>query len=105
MFVTSKDAEWFVFLVSLLWIIQVPKLVLVESVFCVTFKLLTTRIRTNLAQIKKLNNIRIFHQNIQGLSFKMESLQIVLDEILPAIVVLTKHKMKLYKIDRLKIIS
>lgn len=48
----------------------------------------------------KINSITIFHQNIQHLESRKESLEIVLEEIKPNIVVLTEHNMKQLELDR-----
>lgn len=51
----------------------------------------------------KLNkNITIFHQNIQYLANKIDSLQIILEDLNPNIVALCEHGMKDYETSRLK---
>lgn len=48
-------------------------------------------------------NFKIFHQNIESLSSRIEPLQIILNEIRPDIVILSEHNMKPYQIERLNI--
>lgn len=71
--------------------------------FCALFKLLPAEDKDYLTNNWKSKNISIFHQNVQGLNSKLESLQIVLDELTPDIIVLTEHKIKSSEIDRLNI--
>lgn len=47
--------------------------------------------------------IRLFHQNIQHLKSRIESLLIVLDDLKPQIIVLTEHDVKEHEIERLNI--
>ncbi len=50
--------------------------------------------------IKQFSNLTIFHQNIQHLESRKDSLEIVLEQIKPNVVVLTEHNMKTYEIER-----
>lgn len=45
----------------------------------------------------------LFHQNIEHLKSRIEPLEITLDELKPAIIILTEHAMKACEIDRLSI--
>jgi exonuclease III len=57
-----------------------------------------------LNNINSLNlNIRIFHQNIEHLPSRLDSLKIIIDEIQCDIFVITEHNMKNWEIDRINI--
>lgn len=45
-------------------------------------------------------DFKIFHQNIQNLQSRKESLEIVLTELTPDVVVLTEHNMKCFELER-----
>lgn len=49
----------------------------------------------------KSQNIRIFHQNIEHLPSRLDSLKIVIDELDPDICVITEHNMKTQEMDRI----
>ena len=54
-------------------------------------------------KVNSTNKVVIFHQNIQNLNHRKESLEITLDELRPNIVVLTEHNMLTTDFDHFKL--